>query len=104
MSTQNSLVAMPTSAKIKWLVNILLTAAVFLIPTTDQFTMQIKIFLAITVFNILMMAFDLIPIIVPSLLLPLAYWIFKVADPAIVYHAWGDQIAWIVVGGLFSPI
>lgn len=101
MSTQNSLVSMPTSAKIKWLVNILLTAAVFLIPTTDQFTMQIKIFLAITVFNILMMAFDLIPIIVPSLLLPLAYWIFKVADPAIVYHAWGDQIAWIVVSGLF---
>ena len=101
MSTQNTLASMPTSAKIKWIINILLPAAVFLLPTTDQFTMQIKIFLAITIFNILMMAFDLIPIIVPSLLLPLAYWIFKVADPSIVYHAWGDQIAWIVVGGLF---
>lgn len=101
MSTQNSIATMPTSAKVKWIINILLTAAVFLIPTTDQFTMQIKIFLAITVFNILMMAFDLIPIIVPSLLLPLAYWIFKVAEPTVVYHAWGDQIAWIVVGGLF---
>lgn len=101
MSTPNTLKAMPTAAKVKWLINILLTAAVFLIPTTDQFTMQIKIFLAITVFNILLMAFDLIPIIVPSLLLPLAYWIFKVADPTIIYHAWGDQIAWIVVGGLF---
>lgn len=101
MSTQNTLASMPTSAKIKWIINILLTAAVFLLPTTDQFTMQIKIFLAVTIFNILMMAFDLIPIIVPSLLLPLAYWIFKVADPSIVYHAWGDQIAWIVVGGLF---
>ena len=101
MSTPNTLKAMPTAAKVKWLINILLTAAVFLIPTSDQFTMQIKIFLAITVFNILLMAFDLIPIIVPSLLLPLAYWIFKVAEPGVIYHAWGDQIAWIVVGGLF---
>lgn len=101
MSTQNTLATMSTSTKIKWLINILLTAAVFLIPTSDQFTMQIKIFLAITVFNILLMAFDNIPIIVPSLLLPLAYWIFKVADPSVIYHAWGDQIAWIVVGGLF---
>lgn len=101
MSTPSTLQAMPTAAKVKWLINILLTAAVFLIPTTDQFTMQIKVFLAITVFNILLMAFDLIPIIVPSLLLPLAYWIFKIADPAVIYHAWGDQIAWIVVGGLF---
>lgn len=101
MSTQNTLAAMSTSAKIKWIVNILLPAAVFLIPTSDQFTMQIKIFLALTLLNILMMAFDLIPIIVPSLLLPLSYWIFKVADPAVAYHAWGDQIAWIVVGGLF---
>lgn len=101
MSTQNGIAAMSTSAKIKWIINILLPAAVFLIPTSDQFTMQIKIFLALTLLNILMMAFDLIPIIVPSLLLPLSYWIFKVADPAVAYHAWGDQIAWIVVGGLF---
>lgn len=101
MSTQNSIAAMSTSAKIKWIINILLPAAVFLIPTSDQFTMQIKVFLALTLLSILMMAFDLIPIIVPSLLLPLSYWIFKVADPAVAYHAWGDQIAWIVVGGLF---
>lgn len=101
MSTPNSLAAMPTSAKIKWIINILLPAAVFLIPTTDQFTMQIKVFLALTLLSILMMAFDLIPIIVPSLFLPLSYWIFKVAEPAVAYHAWADQIAWIVVGGLF---
>lgn len=98
MST--AIAPMKKADKIKWLVAIILTICVLFIPVNDTFTMQIKLFLAITVFCILLLAFDIVPVIVPSILLPLAYWIFKVADPAIIYHAWGDQIAWIVVGGL----
>lgn len=91
---------MTTSDKMKWLVTILLTVLVLLIPTSASLTIQIKLFLAITVFNILLLAFSVVPALVPSILLPLCYWVFNVTTPDIIYKAWSSQIAWIVVGGL----
>ncbi len=100
MSVQASQERKITSTHIKWAITIICTVLVLCIPVNDVFTSQMKYFFAITLFNIFLLAFSLLPLIVPALLLPMGYWIFQVAEPSIIYGSWGNQIAWVVLGGL----
>ena len=54
---------------IKWIVTLALTGLLLVLPATDFYTMQIRLFFAITVFNICLAAFELLPIPAIGLLL-----------------------------------
>lgn len=99
-TTANKKIAMDKGAMAKWAVTILLSVVVACIPLNDVYTSEMRWFFVVTIFNILLLAFGLLPTIVPAILLPLGYWIFNVAEPTIIYGAWGNQIAWVVLGGL----
>lgn len=86
--------------KIQWLTTLLITGMMWCIPVNEVLSRELKMFFVVTVFNILLLAFSLLPTIVPAILLPLGYWIFKVSAPSVIYGAWGNQIAWVVLGGL----
>ena len=55
MSVQKSV---SKSLWIKWLLTFLIPAAMFLIPTNEDFSSDMRLFLAITLFGILLMAFE----------------------------------------------
>jgi sodium-dependent dicarboxylate transporter 2/3/5 len=61
------------SNRVKWAIALIIPLLVYLIPTTDVFTLKIKLFFVCTLFPILLAAFDLLPMIVYALLFPLLY-------------------------------
>ena len=54
---------------VKWLVTILLPIMLMFIPEGDFCNYQVKAFLAVTVFSILLAAFELLPVAIIGLLL-----------------------------------
>lgn len=90
--------AYPRSFIIKWIVSIIITAVILLIPTNEVYTYEVKLFVAITALSMLMMAMELAHNLVPALLLQVGYLIFKVAPTDVVFSAWSNQIPWLVLG------
>ncbi|MEE0435091.1 MAG: SLC13 family permease [Peptococcaceae bacterium] len=89
---------------VKWIITIILCGLIAMIPAGDVLTPQMKWFFFVTLFCILLMAFSLLPVIVPAIMMPLGYWMFGVAKPAVIYGAWSNQITWVVLGGLLFAI
>ncbi len=54
--------------KIKWFMTVLVPVLIYLIPTNDLYTTDMRLFLVITVAAILLVAFELIDIIISSFL------------------------------------
>ena len=86
--------------KIGWLSVVVITAIILLIPTNEVFTSSIKVFSAITLAMILIFAFELMDIFVPSLLLPCLYAFFKVAPTTVVFSPWLQELPWTIMGVL----
>lgn len=55
-------------------------------------------FLTITVCGILLFAFEITDNIVPSLLLPAAYVMIKLAPGAVVFNFWTGDLPWMIIG------
>lgn len=89
------------SDKIKWLVTIVVTLAILFIPTNDVYTKQMSLFFTITVFCLFLMAFEFFEPIVVSIILPILYIQFKVADVNIAMSSWLNTIMYMVVGAYF---
>lgn len=83
-----------------WLISLIFPLFIYLIPVTEVFTKDLKIFLTITLFVILVIAFELLPLLVSALLLPALYLIVGVAPMEIVFNSWTSQTVWIVFSGL----
>ncbi len=84
---------------IKWIVTLALTGLLLVLPATDFYTMQIRLFFAITVFNICLAAFELLPIPAIGLLLTGAYIGFNVAPVETVMSPWLSTTLYMVLGG-----
>lgn len=79
---------MDKSAYMKWGVNILIPILIFLVPVNDIFTMQMKLFLVITVASILLYAFEQINSMFVSLLMPFAWFMSGVAPLSVGFSGW----------------
>lgn len=90
--------AYPRSFIIKWIVSIIITAIILLIPTNEVYTYEVKLFVAITALAMFIMAMELAHNIVAALLLQIGYLIFHVAPADVVFSAWSGQIPWLVLG------
>lgn len=82
-----------------WLVSLLVPVAIFLVPTSEQFTPEIRLFLAITVGAVLLWATEPIHTIVPALILPPMYILTGLGTPDLVFASWSQAIPWLLVGG-----
>ena len=85
---------------VKMSATLLLPILVCMVPTTELFTAQIRMFLAITLAAILAFAFEQINQTVVSILLPIAYTLFHVADGAVAFSSWTQSVVWMTLGGL----
>lgn len=84
---------------IKWAITIVLTVCMLFIPVNDTFTTTMRTFLAITVFAIAIMGFELMETLIISVLLPVLYMVF-VAPADVVYSGWLANTPWVCIGAL----
>ena len=87
-----------TKNLIKWAIIFLAPIIVLLIPTSEMFTSQQKIFLAITVWTIMMFAFELVDNYIPCIIMPFMFIIFGVADWSLAFAGWYKSIPWQILG------
>ena len=83
---------------IKWAVCIILPIIILAAPTTATYTMEIKNFLAITVFLIALFAADILSAPCVALLMPVSYVILLGVAPGAAFVAWTQPIPWMVLG------
>ena len=55
---------------VKWAIIILIPVIILLIPVNNVFTWQIRLFSAATFCTILMFAFEVLPNLIPAMILP----------------------------------
>lgn len=87
-------------ALIGWIVSILVPVIVSLLPVSGIFTGSLKTFFVITLFVILIIAFELLPKLIAAILLPSLYLISGLVPADIGFASWTSTTVWMVMGGL----
>lgn len=86
-------------ALIKWGINILVPLILFLIPETEVYTYQVKMFLIVTIAGILMVAFEQVNLMAVSMLFPIGYMVTGLVPMEVAYSAWLQTMPLVVIGG-----
>lgn len=90
--------ALSKGVRMKWLLCICLSLLIMLIPTNETFTFQMKTFIALTLFAIMLFGFELVDTMVGSLILFFGYIIFQVAPMDVVLKPLTQENPWIMLG------
>lgn len=94
-----------STKKIQWLITIFATLTIYMIPLTEAYTAQIRGFLCVTVFLILLIVFDLMSIMFVGVALPLGYIIFQVAPSSVALRGWTNDVSYLIIGAfVFAAI
>lgn len=91
-------IKMTKSDMIKWLITLVVTAAIFIIPSGGLYTIEMKKFLVITVFALFIIAFEFFPSAVMVILLPVLYIVFGVASVDVVMSPWLSETMLLILG------
>lgn len=91
---------MSITKKVQWSLSFLFPVLILLTPME----IQMKLFLAITLWGILTIAFDLMDKLVPSLLMPSLYVLLGIAPSAVVYAAWSSTTVSLAIGSLVMAV
>lgn len=83
-----------------WLLTLGVPLGIFMIPTTDLFTVQMRTFLVITVFAILVIALGTLPQSCITFLLPVSYVMFGLADTSLAWFPWTMPTVWMTISAL----
>ena len=86
---------------IKWAVVIGLSAIFLLIPEQGFYTYQFKMFITITVFGLSLAAFEIVPVLLISIIMPALWILFEVAPAATVMSPWVGSTFLRIVGAFF---
>ncbi len=86
---------------IKYAINVALPLAIALVPCTEVYTVQIKLFLASTIFAICAFAMETMPQTGVAIMLPVFWIFFNVAKPAAVFNVFQQYLPWVLLGGFF---
>lgn len=88
-----------------WIISILVPAIIAFAPVSGHFTENLKIFFMISLFVILIIAFELLPVLVSAILLPSLYMISGIVPATTAFGSWTNTTIWMVLGGLiFSNV
>jgi di/tricarboxylate transporter len=82
---------------ISWIITLGLPIIVLLIPTSEAFTSQIRLFFAITLMGIAMFCFDEMENAIAGLLMMALYIITGLAPISSVFSAWTNTIPWYIL-------
>lgn len=85
---------------IGWIISILVPVIIAFIPVSGDFTESLRLFFVITLFVILIIAFELLPVLVSAILLPSLYMISGMVPAATAFASWTNTTIWMVLGGL----
>ncbi len=85
---------------ISWIVTIGLPVLILLIPTSEAFTSQIRMFFAITIMGIAMFCFDEMDNAIAGILMMLLYIITGLAPSSAVFGPWTLDIPWYILATL----
>lgn len=89
----------------QWLLTLLVPIGITRIPTSANFTEELKLFLIITLFVIAIIALELLPRLIAAILLPTLYLVSGLVPAEIAFKSWTSTTVWMVLGGLiFSNI
>ena len=99
MTNVEGKVPMSTKTKIGWLAAVILPAMILLVPESEALTLQIKLFLAVTLCAILIFALELMDNVIPALMLPLCYYALKLVPLTTAFQPWTTTIPWMCLGG-----
>ena len=83
---------------IKWIITAIITFCVWLIPVSETYTQVIHNYMTITVFCILLIAFEFFDMLVPAVALPLLYMLFNVSSGAVILNAWTGTTIYMMLG------
>lgn len=83
---------------LKWLVTLGIPLFLFLIPNTEIYTGNIKLFFVFTVMIILMVAFEFFDSLIPALLLPTLYTVFNVVEAKTAFSSWTSLTLYMILG------
>lgn len=83
-----------------WIIPLVVTLVIILLPTTDTFTVEIRSFCAITVLIILLMAFGKFNTMLLGIALPVLYAVCHVTSYDVAMSAWENTVGYVVIGAL----
>lgn len=81
-----------------WIIIFAVPLLVLTIPTTETFTMQQKLFVTITLWTVLMFAFELVDNYIPCIIMPFLFIVTGVAPWETAFAGWYQTIPWQVMG------
>lgn len=81
-----------------WIITFALPIALLLIPVTEVFTAPIRSYLAITLWMILAVAFDLFNPLIPGVLVSVLYYVCGVAPANVAFGCWTQEMAYTLLG------
>ena len=84
------------SEKIKWLILAIALIVLFILPENDIYTKPVKLFCMITLAGIYMLATDLIPLFMASIMMPIGYWLSGIVPATTAFGSWTGQVTWCV--------
>ena len=97
----NTTYSISRAEMIKWIITIVLAAVFLLVPEQGIYTAQVKMFMAITVGALALAAFELVPILFISILMPALWALFKVAPVAVIMSPWVGTTMIMIFGAYF---
>lgn len=83
---------------LQWFIALGIPAIVFFLPESGAFTHEIKLFLCLTLWGVITFAFELLPNMIPAVLLPIGYVILSLTGFDTVFRPWTTNIPWMVLG------
>lgn len=85
---------------IGWMISIGIPVLLSFVGISENFSPELKLFFMITIFVILIIAFELLPIMISAILLPTLYLMSGLVPAATAFGSWTSTTVWMVMGGL----
>lgn len=82
----------------QWIICIGIPLVLYLIPSNEVYTTPIKLFLALSLFAILLVAFDFLNVMAVGFLLPAIYWATGIAPAEVAWSAWTQDTVFVIMG------
>lgn len=89
------------SDTIKWGIIAVLTILPLFVPEQGIYTHAMKYFLSVTIFGLSMAAFEIAPVFVIAMIMPILWIAFGVADAQTVMNPWIGTTVLMIIGALF---
>lgn len=88
----------------KWAVTFIIPVLILLFQFEGTLSSEICIFLAITLFSIMLIAFELCDALVVAIVLFTGYFVSGIAPGEIVFSPWAGTAPWVTLGVLFLAV